>query len=59
MKATFIGIGKAAIYIIALLFVLWVLSGFETPTRTDIATLLAIGAITKHFVDREEDKQSK
>lgn len=59
MKATFIGIGKAYFHMGMLVLTLWVLRGFETPTHTDIIGVLAVGAILRHFIDREEDKQSK
>ena len=56
MKELFIGTAKACIYIGMLIGMCWVLSGFETPTQLDIVGVLAVGAIVKHFVDKEEGK---
>lgn len=56
MKKMFIGIGKACLYITTLVLVFWVLTGFEKPTQLDIASLLAVGAIIRHFVDKEQLK---
>ena len=57
MKETFIGIGKACLYMSILVLTFWVLKGFETPTQLDIAGVLAVGAICRHFVDKEEEKK--
>ena len=57
MKEVFIGIGKACLYMTTLVLTFWVLTGFETPTQLDIAGVLAVGAIIKHFVDKEKNKK--
>lgn len=59
IKALLVGTGKAWFYMVALVITLWVFCGFETPIQTDITGVLAAGAIVRHFVDREQDKQSK
>lgn len=59
MKETFIGIGKACLYMTTLVLSFWVLKGFETPTQLDIASVLAVGAIFSHFVDKEQLKSNQ
>jgi len=56
MRKIFIGTGKACLYMATLVLVFWVLTGFEKPTQIDIAGLLAVGAIIRHFVDKEQLK---
>ena len=55
MKEIFIGIGKACLYMTILVLTFWVLKGFETPTQLEIADVLAVGAIIRHFVDKEKN----
>lgn len=57
MKETFIGIGKACLYMTILVLTFWVFKGFETPTQLDIVGVLAVGAIIRHFVDKEQLKK--
>ena len=54
MKEMFIGIGEACLYMTILVLTFWVLKGFETPTELEIADILAVGAIIRHFVDKEK-----
>lgn len=57
MKEMFIGICKACLYMTILVLTFWVLKGFEAPTQLEIADLLAVGAIIRHFVDKEKIKK--
>ena len=50
-----IGICKALIFIVILVFSCWVFGGFEYKLES-INTTLAIGAIMIHFIDREINK---
>ena len=59
MKQIFIGTLKACLYIARLLLVYWLINGFEMLTLIDVVGVLSVGAILKHFIDREEDKQIK
>lgn len=57
MKEILIGIGKACLYMTILVLTFWVLRRFETPTQLEIVGVLAIGAIIRHFVDKEKIKK--
>ena len=56
MKEIFIGIGEACLYIGTLIGVCWALNGFKTLAQIDIIGVLAVGAILRHFVDKEKEK---
>ena len=55
IKGRMIGICKALIFIVILVFSCWVFGGFEYKLES-INTTLAIGAIMIHFIDREINK---
>ena len=57
MKELFIGTAKACLFMGTLIGAYWALNGFETPTQIDIIGVLAVGAIVRHFVDKEELKK--
>lgn len=57
MKEIFIGTAKACIYIGILIGVCWAFNGFKTPAQINIVGVIAIGAILRHFVDKEEEKK--
>ena len=57
MKELLIGTAKACLYIGTLIGVYWVLKGFKTPAQIDIIGVLAVGAILRHFVDKERLKK--
>ena len=40
-----------------LIGVYWVFNGFKTLAQIDIVGILAVGAILRHFVDKEEEKK--
>lgn len=54
MKEILIGTVKACLYMGALIGVCWAFNGFETPTQIDIVGVLAVGAILRHYVDKEQ-----
>ena len=56
MKEIIIGTGKACFYIALLVLVFWVLTGFKTLAQIDIVGVMAVGAILRHFVDKEKEK---
>lgn len=56
MKSIFVGTCKAALYMAGLIFTQWAITGFGTLERIDIVGVLAVGAILRHFVDKEETK---
>lgn len=53
MKKMLIGIVKACLYMGVLIGIYWALNGFKTPSQVDIVGLIAVGAMLKHFVDKE------
>ena len=57
MKEILIGTIKACLYIGTLIGVYWVLNGFKTLTQIDIIGVLAVGAILRHFIDKEQLKK--
>lgn len=57
MKEMVIGTVKACLYIGTLIGVYWVLNGFKTPAQIDIVGILAVGAILRHFIDKEQLKK--
>lgn len=57
MREIFIGIGKALDYMMVIVLAFLVLTGFKTPTQVDITSVLAVGAIVIHFVDKEKNKK--
>ena len=57
MKEIFIGTAKACIYMGTLIGVYWVLNGFKTLAQIDIVGVLAVGAILRHYVDKEQLKK--
>ncbi len=54
MKKIFVGIGKAILFIVALLMTSWILNGFNALPDADIAIQLAVGIILFVFIEREE-----
>jgi hypothetical protein len=57
MKEIFIGTAKACLYMGTLIGVYWVLNGFKTLAQIDIVGVLAVGAILRHYVDKEQLKK--
>ena len=57
MKEIFIGTAKAGLYIGTLIGVYWALNGFKTLTQIDIVGVVAVGAILRHFIDKEQLKK--
>jgi len=57
MKEIFIGTVKACIYMGTLIGVYWVLNGFKTLAQIDIVGVVAVGAILRHFIDKEQLKK--
>ncbi|MCR4774587.1 MAG: hypothetical protein K5854_09560 [Prevotella sp.] len=57
MKEILIGTIKACLYIGTLIGVFWALNGFRTLAQIDIIGVLAVGAILRHFVDKEQLKK--
>ena len=57
MKEIFIGTAKACLYMGAVIGVYWVFNGFKTLAQIDIIGVLAVGAILRHFVDKEQLKK--
>lgn len=56
MKEILIGTAKACLYIGALIGVYWVLNGFKLA-QIDIVGVVAVGAILRHFIDKEQLKK--
>lgn len=54
MKEIFVGIGKAILFIVALLMTSWILNGFNALPDADMAIQLAVGIILFVFIEREE-----
>lgn len=54
MKEIFVGIGKAILFIVALLMTSWILNGFNALPDAEIAIQLAVGIILFVFIEREE-----
>lgn len=57
MKKMLIGTVKACIYMGTLIGVYWALNGFKTLAQIDIIGVLAVGAILRHFIDKEQLKK--
>ena len=57
MKEIFIGTAKACLYMGTLIGVYCILNGFKTPSQIEIIGVLAVGAILRHFVDKEQLKK--
>lgn len=57
MKEILIGTIKACLYIGTLIGVCWALNGFKTLAQIDIIGVLSVGAILRHFVDKEQLKK--
>ena len=57
MKEIFIGTAKACLYIGTLIGMYWVFNGFKTLAQIDITGVLAVGAILRHFIDKEQLKK--
>jgi len=57
MKGIFIGTAKSCLYIGTLIGVYWVLNGFKTLAQIDIVGVVAVGAILRHFIDKEQLKK--
>lgn len=54
MKEILIGTVKACLYMGTLIGVYWALNGFKTYAQIDIVGVLAVGAILRHFIDKEQ-----
>ena len=59
MKKIFVGIGKAILFIVALLMSSWILNGFNALPDTEIAIQLAVGIILLVFIEREEKNKKQ
>ena len=57
MKEILIGTAKTCLYIGTLIGVYWVFNGFKTPAQIDIIGVLTVGAILRHFIDKEQLKK--
>ena len=57
MKEILIGTVKACFYMGVLIGVYWALNGFKTLAQIDVIGILAVGAILRHFVDKEQLKK--
>lgn len=57
MKEIFIGTAKACLYIGTLIGVYWALNEFKTLAKIDVVGVMAVGAIVRHFVDKEQIKK--
>lgn len=57
MKEILIGTAKACLYIGTLIGVCWALNGFKTLAQLDVIGVLAVGAILRHFIDKEQLKK--
>lgn len=57
MKEILIGTVKDCLYIGTLIGVFWALNGFKTLTQIDIIGVMAVGAILRHFIDKEQLKK--
>jgi cytochrome c biogenesis protein CcdA len=57
MKKIFIGIGKAILFIVALLMTAWILNGFNVLSDDMKAIQLAVGIILLVFIEREQSKR--
>ena len=57
MKEVFIGAAKACLYMVSLVLIFLVLTGFKKPAQIDIVGILAVGAIIRHFVYIEQLKK--
>lgn len=57
MKEIFIGTAKACLYMGTLIGIYWALNGFKTLALIDIIGVIAVGAVLRHFVDKEELKK--
>lgn len=57
MKEMFIGTAKACLYMGSLIGMYWALSGFKTLAQIDIVGVVAVGAILRHFIDKEQLKK--
>lgn len=58
MKEILICTAKACLYIETLIGVFWALNGFRTLAQIDIVGVLAVCAILRHFVDKEQLKNN-
>ena len=57
MKEILIGTVKACFYIGTLIGIYWALNGFKTLAQIDIIGVMAVGAILRHFIDKEQLKK--
>lgn len=57
MKEVLIGTVKACLYMGTLIGVYWILNGFKTLAQIDIIGVMAVGAILRHYVDKEQLKK--
>jgi hypothetical protein len=57
MKGIFIGTAKACLYIGILIGVYWALNGFKTLAQIYIIGVMAVGAILRHYIDKEQLKK--
>ena len=59
MKELLVGTVKACLYMGTLIGVCWVFNGFKTLAQIDIIGVMAVGAILRHFVDKEQFKSNQ
>lgn len=57
MKEILVGTVKACLFMGTLIGVYWALNGLKTLAQIDIVGVLAVGAILRHFIDKEEKKR--
>lgn len=57
MKEIYIGTAKACLYMGTIIGIYLALNGFKTPAQIDIIGILAVGAILRHFIDKEQLKK--
>lgn len=57
MKAYLIGVVKAIVFIVFTVLTLCLIEGTTNLNRVDVTGVLAVSAILRHFIDREQDKQ--
>ena len=58
MKEIFIGTAKACLYMGTLIGIYWALNGFKTPSQIDIIGVVAVGAVLRHYIDKEQSDET-
>ena len=57
MKEIYIGTAKACLCMGTLIGAYWALNGFKTLAQIDIIGVIAVGAILRHYIDKEQLKK--